>query len=42
VAAAIWISGEDQISIICFRSVAQYVFELLRQAAHPASRVGYF
>ena len=40
--AAIWVSGEGQFSVVCFRSVAQYVFELLKQAAHPASRVGYF
>lgn len=42
VPAAFWISGPDQFDIVCFRSVAEYVFELLKQAAHPAGKVGYF
>ena len=42
VPAAIWLSGEARISLICFRSVADYVFELLKQAAHPDAQVGYF
>ncbi len=28
--------------IVCFRSVAQYVFDLLKVAAQPGSEVGYF
>ncbi|PHQ96854.1 MAG: sarcosine oxidase subunit gamma [Marinosulfonomonas sp.] len=42
VPAAFWISGPDQIDVVCFRSVAEYVFALLKQAAHPQSKVGYF
>ncbi len=42
VPAAFWISGPDQFDVVCFRSVAEYVFELLKQAAHPAGKVGYF
>ncbi len=42
VPAAFWISGSDQIDVVCFRSVAEYVFALLKQAAHPQSKVGYF
>ncbi len=41
VAAAFWVSGESQIDVVCFRSVADYVFGLLKQAAHPTSQVGY-
>lgn len=42
VAAAFWISGEDQITVVCFRSVAQYVFDLLKGAAQPGGEVGIF
>lgn len=42
VPAAFWLSGSDQITVICFRSVAQYVFDLLRQAAQPGGEVGVF
>lgn len=42
VPAAIWQSGEDQFSVICFRSVAQYVFDLLALSAKDGSEVGYF
>ncbi len=37
VAAAIWVSGEDEMRVICFRSVAQYMFDLLTIAALPGS-----
>ncbi len=29
VAAAIWVSGENEATLVCFRSVADYMFELL-------------
>ncbi|WP_296479027.1 sarcosine oxidase subunit gamma [Roseinatronobacter sp.] len=29
VAAAIWVSGKDEATLVCFRSVAGYVFDLL-------------
>ncbi len=40
VPAAFWME-EDSITIICFRSVADYVFNLLKNAAEPGSEVGY-
>jgi len=42
VAAAFWIEGEDSIRLICFRSVAQYVFDLLAMSAKEGGEVGYF
>lgn len=33
VAAAIWQSGETEASVVCFRSVAGYMFDLLENAA---------
>lgn len=42
VAAAFWLESEDEARVICFRSVADYVFNLLKTASHPASAVGYF
>jgi sarcosine oxidase subunit gamma len=42
VPAAIWQSGEDQFSVICFRSVARYVFDLLALSAKDGAEVGYF
>ncbi|MGR3343359.1 MAG: sarcosine oxidase subunit gamma [Paracoccaceae bacterium] len=42
VPAAIWNSGAVQIEVLCFRSVAEYVFGLLKQAAQPASKVEFF
>ena len=41
VAGAFWISGEDEFTVVAFRSVAQYVFDLLKTAAQPGSEVGY-
>lgn len=35
--AAIWQSGDDQATIVCFRSVAQYMFDLLDNAAKPGA-----
>lgn len=37
VAAAILVTGQDEATVICFRSVAQYVFDLLALAAAPGS-----
>lgn len=41
VPAAFWISGLEQITLICFRSVAQYAFDLLTTAALPGGEIGY-
>jgi sarcosine oxidase subunit gamma len=41
VPAAFWMSGPEEFSIICFRSVAQYVFDLLKNASAPGSAVNY-
>ncbi|MBL4627380.1 MAG: sarcosine oxidase subunit gamma [Roseicyclus sp.] len=41
VAAAIWLSDAQTAHVICFRSVAQYMFDLLSNAARPGSDVGY-
>lgn len=41
VAAAVWMSGEDEFSLVCFRSVARYVFDVLCLAARPGGEVGY-
>ncbi len=42
VAAAFWLREEGVAEVICFRSVARYVFDLLSVAAAPGSRVGCF
>lgn len=42
VPAAFWMDEGEAIHIICFRSVAEYVFGLLKAAAAPASEVGHF
>ncbi|MDU9007061.1 sarcosine oxidase subunit gamma [Sedimentitalea todarodis] len=42
VPAAIWMTDDETFQIICFRSVAQYVFGLLRVAAQPGSAVNAF
>ena len=41
VPAAFWMPQEDVIRVVCFRSVAQYVFDVLSVAAQPGSEVGY-
>lgn len=41
-AVAVWMSGQDEFSLICFRSVARYVFDLLGVAAAPGGEVGAF
>lgn len=40
--AALWMLEDQSIQIICFRSVADYAFEVLKMAAQPGSDVGYF
>ena len=42
VPAAFWMSGPDRFTLVCFRSVARYVFDLLAQAAAPGGEVGIF
>jgi len=42
VPAAFWMRDDETFQIICFRSVAQYVFDVLKVAAQPGSEVGYF
>lgn len=42
IAAAFWLASETRIEIVCFRSVAQYAFDLLKDAAEPGSEVGAF
>lgn len=41
VPAAIWMADDRTAHVICFRSVAQYVFDLLKGAAEPGSEVGW-
>ncbi len=40
--AAFWIGDDACFRIICFRSVAQYAFGVLKAAAQPGSEVGCF
>ena len=42
VAAAFWMTGPDSFRLTAFRSVAQYVEDLLSTAAKPGTQVGYF
>ena len=42
VAGAFWMAEPGRINVVCFRSVAQYVFDLLQAAADPAAAVDYF
>ena len=41
VAAAFWIE-DGGVTVVCFRSVAAYVFDLLADAAAPGAPVGYW
>lgn len=41
-AAAFWMTGEDAFEVVCFRSVARYVFDLLKTSARPGGEVGFF
>ncbi|GGH26579.1 sarcosine oxidase subunit gamma [Cribrihabitans marinus] len=40
VPAAFWMEEDESFRIVCFRSVADYVFKLLKVAAQPGSKVG--
>lgn len=40
VAAAMWQSGPEEWSVVCFRSVAGYVMGLLENAARPGAELG--
>ncbi|MBE1282496.1 MAG: sarcosine oxidase subunit gamma [Rhodobacteraceae bacterium] len=42
VAGAFWMDSDDSFTIICFRSAADYVFNLLSTAANPQSSVGVY
>lgn len=42
VPAAFWLRGPETFRIVCFRSQAQYVFDLLKVAAQPGSAVEFF
>ncbi|MEX0370121.1 MAG: sarcosine oxidase subunit gamma [Tateyamaria sp.] len=42
VPAAFWLHGPDHFRIVCFRSQARYVFDLLTTAAQRGSSVGFF
>ncbi|MEM9967130.1 MAG: sarcosine oxidase subunit gamma family protein [Pseudomonadota bacterium] len=37
--AAFWMQEQDMLRVICFRSVARYMFDLLKMAAQPGSEV---
>ncbi len=41
VPAALWMPDDSAVRIVCFRSVAQYMFDILKGAAVPGSEVGY-
>lgn len=42
VAAAFWLVDEQTAQVVCFRSVAQYMFDLLSTVSVEGSEVGYF
>ncbi len=42
VPAAFWFASDSEAHLICFRSVATFVFGILSHAATPGSEVGYF
>ncbi|UWQ97383.1 sarcosine oxidase subunit gamma [Rhodobacteraceae bacterium M385] len=42
VPAAFWMNDQTHASVICFRSVAQYAFDLLSNASAEGSEVGYY
>ena len=42
IAAAFWLTSETSLSVICFRSVADYMFSLLKISSMPNSKVGDF
>ncbi|KAA2312714.1 sarcosine oxidase subunit gamma [Pseudooceanicola sediminis] len=42
VPAALWLPAPGRVELICFRSVADYVFTILADAAKPGSEAGLF
>lgn len=42
VPAAFWLSGRDEVTLVAFRSVATYVFDLLSNAAATGGEVGVY
>jgi len=42
VAAAFWMRDQNNFEIVCFRSVASYVFGLLKHSSQADSEVGFF
>ena len=42
IAAAFWLTSETSLFIICFSSVADYMFNLLKTSSMPNSKVGDF
>lgn len=42
IAAALWMPAESEIVVVCFRSVAQYAFDLLKDAAAPGGEASLF
>jgi len=42
VAAAFWLTSETSLNVICFSSVADYMFNLLKTSSMPNSKVGDF
>jgi len=42
VAGAFWLDEAGVFHIVCFRSVGEYMFNLLKAAAHPQSKVGVY
>ncbi len=42
VAGAFWLNGEGTLTVVCFRSVGEYMFKLLSAAAHRQSAVGVY
>ncbi|MEM9524341.1 MAG: sarcosine oxidase subunit gamma family protein [Pseudomonadota bacterium] len=42
ISAAFWMRDETVFELICFRSVARYVFDLLTTSAKSGAEVGYF
>ena len=42
VAAALWRASEDEFTLVCFRSVAQYMWDLLETVSRPGGEVGLY
>ncbi|MBY5988332.1 sarcosine oxidase subunit gamma [Roseovarius atlanticus] len=42
IAAAFWMVDAETIRVVCFRSVAEYAFNLLKDAAEPGGETGLF